>query len=634
MAEATPTPSPSAASLARWRLTVRGVVQGVGFRPFVYRLAQQYRLSGHVGNDTAGVFIEVQGQPEQLAAFRAELLRQPPPLAQIDTHTCEAITPHPDERDFRILESGSRAGPTTAVPADIATCPDCLRELHDPADRRYRYPFINCTHCGPRFTIIRSLPYDRPTTTMASFALCPACAREYHDPADRRFHAQPVACPVCGPHLSLVDAAGQTVAARDEALREAAARLAAGQVVAVKGIGGFHLACDATNPSAVATLRARKGRGEKPFAVMVRDLAQARAYAQIDAHEERLLVGAERPIVLVRRLDHQPGDATAPARALADAVAPGTDTLGLFLPYSPLHHLLLAEPALGGVPLVMTSGNRSDEPIARDNDEALTRLAGLADAWLLHNRDIHTVCDDSVVRVLLEREYPLRRSRGYVPLPVRLPRAVPPVLAVGGELKATLCVTTGDYAILSQHIGDVESPETLAALDRTAAHLLTTLLPSSRRGSSATRTRAICRHTGRSGGPRPGACRWSGCSITTRTLRRWCWMRPGPLARFWASASTAPATAKTAASGAGSFCWSMGRRCGDWPTSSRCPCPAGCQHPPSVSAGAGASVGGRGAVGLCLAVCGGVPAGRSAGAGPAVAAWHRLRAHQQHGPTL
>jgi hydrogenase maturation protein HypF len=472
MAEATPTPSPSAASLARWRLTVRGVVQGVGFRPFVYRLAQQYRLSGHVGNDTAGVFIEVQGQPEQLAAFRAELLRQPPPLAQIDTHTCEAITPHPDERDFRILESGSRAGPTTAVPADIATCPDCLRELHDPADRRYRYPFINCTHCGPRFTIIRSLPYDRPTTTMASFALCPACAREYHDPADRRFHAQPVACPVCGPHLSLVDAAGQTVAARDEALREAAARLAAGQVVAVKGIGGFHLACDATNPTAVATLRARKGRGEKPFAVMVRDLAQARAYAQIDAHEERLLVGAERPIVLVRRLDHQPGDATAPARALADAVAPGTDTLGLFLPYSPLHHLLLAEPALGGVPLVMTSGNRSDEPIARDNDEALTRLAGLADAWLLHNRDIHTVCDDSVVRVLLEREYPLRRSRGYVPLPVRLPRAVPPVLAVGGELKATLCVTTGDYAILSQHIGDVESPETLAALDRTAAHLL------------------------------------------------------------------------------------------------------------------------------------------------------------------
>lgn len=500
---------PPADTPARWRLRVRGIVQGVGFRPFVYRLAQQYQLSGYVGNDTTGVLIEVQGTLNALTAFGEALLAEPPPLARIDGHTCEPIPAVPDERDFCIVDSGSRAGPVTAVPADVATCSDCLRELQDPADRRFRYPFINCTHCGPRFTIIRSLPYDRPATTMSDFPLCPECKREYHDPADRRFHAQPVACPACGPHLWLVGADGRTLGERESALREAAARLAAGQIVAVKGIGGFHLACDATNPVAVANLRSRKGRGEKPFAVMVRDLTHARTYAHLSPDEERLLTGSERPIVLVRRRacalaasaattaattaatatseelrtftnvasSEEPQTLTdvaatdAPA-ALADSVAPGTDTLGLLLPYSPLHHLLLAEPALRGVPLVMTSGNRSDEPIARDNDEAQTRLGRLADAWLLHNRPIHTVCDDSVIRVLAQREYPLRRSRGYVPLPVRLSRSVSAVLAVGGELKATLCVTNGDYAILSQHIGDVESPETLEALDRTAKHLL------------------------------------------------------------------------------------------------------------------------------------------------------------------
>ncbi|QJW94971.1 carbamoyltransferase HypF [Frigoriglobus tundricola] len=443
--------------IVRKRLAVRGVVQGVGFRPHVYQLAIRHGLTGFVGNDSAGVFIEVQGPVAAAAAFQAGLVTHLPPLARVSAVTAEDLTLR-EEASFVIVPSDPSAAGAGSVPPDVGTCAGCLRELFDPADRRCGYPFINCTHCGPRFTIIRGLPYDRPATTMSGFPMCRACEHEYHDPRDRRFHAQPVACPACGPHVWL-EVAGVTTAERSEAISDAGTRIAAGAVLAVKGIGGFHLACDATHSGAVTRLRERKGRGGKPFAVMVRGVEQARRYAVVSDDEARLLSGPERPVVLLTRRP-------APD-PLADAVAPGCDTLGLMLPYSPLHHLLVTDR-----PLVMTSGNRSDEPIARTNAEALARLAGLADAFLLHDRDITTPCDDSVVRVFGRLEYPVRRSRGYAPLPVRLPQAGRPVLAVGGELKATLCVTTGDLAYLSQHIGDVASPETLEALDRTAEHLL------------------------------------------------------------------------------------------------------------------------------------------------------------------
>lgn len=452
-----PADSGNASDSIRQRFVLRGVVQGVGFRPFVYRLAQRYQLQGFVSNTTDSVWIEVQGKADAIAAFASDLTSQCPPLARIEAITAERC-PLSHETDFRIQASAISATAGSSVPADIATCAECLRELFDPTDRRYRYPFINCTNCGPRFTIIRGLPYDRPSTTMAAFAMCPPCAREYHDPADRRFHAQPIACPVCGPHVWL-EVDRQTIAKANTAIEMALQFLDEGKIVAVKGIGGFHLACDATNSRAVQTLRERKGRGEKPFAVMVRDLAQAREWTIVSEEEARLLAAPERPIVLLPRRQQDP--------PWAAAVAPGITTLGLMLPYSPLHHLLLQDR-----PLVMTSGNRSDEPIARDNDEACQRLASVADAFLFHNRDIHTVCDDSVVRVFAGREYPLRRSRGFAPLPVPLPRPVRPVLAVGGELKATLCLTTDTRAILSQHIGDVENVETLGVLEHTAEQLL------------------------------------------------------------------------------------------------------------------------------------------------------------------
>ncbi|MFO0798673.1 MAG: carbamoyltransferase HypF [Gemmataceae bacterium] len=436
----------------RRRLAVRGVVQGVGFRPFVYQLAVRHALTGVVGNDTAGVFIEVQGAADRVAAFAAELTARPPPLARVDAVDA-ADLPTVPETHFVIVASQTTAGRGSSVPADVATCVDCLRELLDPADRRFRYPFINCTHCGPRFTIIRRLPYDRPATTMAGFPMCAACEREYLDPADRRFHAQPVACPACGPRVWL-EAGGASVAAGDAAIREAGRVLDGGGLLAVKGVGGFHLACDAGTAAAVAKLRERKGRTDKPFAVMVPDIDAAKRIAEVGDDEAAVLTGPERPIVMVRRRD------------AGGLIAPGLNTVGLMLPYSPLHHLLVDRP------LVMTSGNRSDEPIARDNAEARGRLADLADAFLMHDRDIHTACDDSVVRVFAGHEYPVRRSRGYAPLPVKLPRAAKAVLAVGGELKATLCVTAGDHAYLSQHIGDVESPDTLAVLDRTADHML------------------------------------------------------------------------------------------------------------------------------------------------------------------
>lgn len=442
--------------MVRQRLHVRGVVQGVGFRPFVSQLAVRHALTGFVGNDTAGVFIEVQGEQDWVDAFRVELSANPPPLARIDAVSVVQQATRV-ETHFVIVPSRTTGGVRTCVPADVATCADCLRELFDPADRRYRYPFVNCTHCGPRYTITRGVPYDRPATTMAAFRMCADCEREYLDLTDRRFHAQPIACPACGPKVWL-EADGERRVEGDDAVRQATRLIADGGIVAVKGVGGFHLACDAANGDAVAKLRDRKGRGWKPFAVMVKDVAVANRLAEVSTDDAAVLIAPERPVVMLKR--------RAGHRAVSDSIAPGLNTVGLILPYSPLHHLLADRP------LVMTSGNRTDEPIAHDNAEARERLAGLADAFLMHDRDIHAPCDDSVVRAFAGHEYPVRRARGYAPLPVMLPRAGKTVLAAGGELKATLCVTIGGHAYLSQHVGDVESPDTLASLERTADHLL------------------------------------------------------------------------------------------------------------------------------------------------------------------
>lgn len=443
----------------RRRVHVRGVVQGVGFRPFCHSLAAHFGLAGHVGNDGAGVFLELEGDAGHVAAFLQSLEREAPPLARIEEVHVESV-PTQGEREFRILASEALPGEVTPVSPDVATCDDCLRELHDPADRRYRYPFINCTNCGPRYTIIRDVPYDRPLTTMASFVMCEACAHEYHDPRNRRFHAQPNACPACGPRLGWRTRDEKRDSLTGEAALAAALdTLRSGGVVAVKGIGGFHLACDATRPEAVMALRTRKRRSDKPFAILARDVTEVCRFAEVSPDAGRLLTSPARPIVLLQRRG-------APDIAVAREVAPGQATLGVMLPYSPLHHLLAA---VG--PLVLTSGNLSEEPIARDNAEALERLASLADGFLLHDREIHVVCDDSVIRVHQGRELPLRRSRGYAPYPVRLPAPAPAVLAVGGELKGTACLTRDRYAFLTPHIGDVGNLETLAALERACDHL-------------------------------------------------------------------------------------------------------------------------------------------------------------------
>lgn len=447
----------TAPEILRRALRICGVVQGVGFRPFIYTLAQRHALAGFVGNDSSGVFIEVEGSAAALAAFERAVLAEAPPLARIDSLHAEARPPL-GETGFRIVESAAQPDALTLISPDLALCDECLRELLDPADRRYRYPFINCTHCGPRFTITRGLPYDRPQTTMRDFALCPACAAEYHDPRDRRFHAQPIACPECGPQLALTDAAGHLLARREEALQAALQALAAGQIVAIKGLGGYHLACAADDEAAVARLRQRKQRPHKPLAVMLRDLEQARQMAKISPAEAALLTSRQRPIVLLRRREAAP---------LAAGIAPDNPDLGLMLPYTPLHVLLL-DP---GRPLVMTSGNLSEEPIAHDDEDARQRLGAVADLFLTHDRPIHVPCDDSVVRVAAARELPLRRSRGYAPLPLRLPQAGPPLLAVGGELKNTFCLTRGDYAFMGQHIGDMANLETLAAFERAVAHM-------------------------------------------------------------------------------------------------------------------------------------------------------------------
>jgi hydrogenase maturation protein HypF len=413
----------------RRRFRVRGVVQGVGFRPFVHRLAGRNRLAGFVLNDGEGVVIEAEGDPAALDSFAVSLRGDAPALAHVETVTAESVQARGDE-GFEIAASRPSRG-AAAVPPDMATCDDCLRELFDPADRRFRYPFVNCTQCGPRFTIVRTVPYDRPNTTMAGFAMCVDCRHEYEDPTDRRFHAEPIACPACGPRLSMP-------------LEEAVALLRAGAIVAVKGLGGYHLACDAANEDAVARLRARKRREEKPFAVMT---TAPDELCELSAAEWALLRSRERPIVLAERRSEAP---------VAASIAPGSPWLGVVLPYTPLHHLLSSD--LGG-PFALTSGNVSDEPIAFDDGEARARLDGIADAFLAHDRPIHRRCEDSVVRTA----FPVRRSRGYTPLPLPLDSADRSIVAVGAELKNTFCVARRGEAFLSPHLGDLDSEPAYSA---------------------------------------------------------------------------------------------------------------------------------------------------------------------------
>ncbi|MFD5514481.1 carbamoyltransferase HypF [Streptomyces sp. NPDC127066] len=458
----------------RRHITVTGVVQGVGFRPFVYTLAQELGLTGWVTNNARGVEAEVEGPAADVSEFCARIGTRPPPLAVVESVEHRAVPLENDGSVFTIRPSSGGPGRTLVSP-DTATCDDCLRELADPADRRYRHPFITCTHCGPRFTIVTSLPYDRDSTTMAGFPMCADCAREYADPADRRFHAQPIACPACGPRLTLRTGADDPGELRDgEALAEARRLLAEGAVVAVKGLGGYHLACDAGDPAAVRTLRKRKNRGGKPFAVLAGSPETVERLAHVGPAERELLLGPRKPVVLLRRREGADEE-------IAAGVAPGSPDLGFMLPYTPVHRLLLGLPGdrPGPAVLVMTSGNRSGEPIVTDDAEALTRLAGLADAWLAHDRPVHVPCDDSVVRVCAGAELPVRRSRGYAPFPIALPVPVVPALAVGGDLKNTFCAGDGRYAWLSAHVGDMDDLATLNAFERATGHLtdLTAVAP-------------------------------------------------------------------------------------------------------------------------------------------------------------
>ncbi len=435
--------------LTRRRLRVSGIVQGVGFRPFVYGLATDVGLAGFVGNDTDGVFIEIESEAATLDLFITALEGSPPSASQIQRIESGNIQPT-GETSFRIVASHHAESGTALVSPDLRTCDDCLRELHDPANRRYHYPFINCTNCGPRFTITERTPYDRPNTTMRPFEMCAACRTEYEDPGNRRFHAQPNACPECGPIV-------ESIPPSNDPITNARRRVAAGEVVAVKGLGGFHLACDATSDDAVALLRGRKGRVGKPFAVMVAGIEAAQSIAHVSDDEARLLASRERPIVLLAKRTNT---------AVSELVAPGNGYLGVMLPYTPLHDLLI-DP---GNVWVMTSGNLSEEPIITTNTKAIERLGALSDSYLIHDRDIHVPCDDSVIRILDGNEYPIRRSRGYAPFPVPLPFESLPILATGGELKATFCLAAGRDGFMSQHIGDMENLETLDAFSRAVDH--------------------------------------------------------------------------------------------------------------------------------------------------------------------
>ncbi len=442
----------------RKAIDVSGIVQGVGFRPFIYRLANQCSLSGFIANTPAGVSIEVEGAPEKVEEFLLRLPQEVPPLAKLTALSDREIDPQ-GEQSFRIISTRLDQPAKTLISPDIAVCEDCLRELANPRDRRFRYPFINCTNCGPRFTIIRDVPYDRARTSMDQFKMCAACQAEYDDPANRRFHAQPNACWDCGPQVQLLSASG-TLIDIAEPIREAARLLQQGSTVAIKGLGGFHLACDAKNVDAVEKLRERKHRIEKPFAIMVQRLEIAERYGILDDLSKKQLLSIERPIVLLP---------SRPEVALPSGIAPGNRFLGIFLPYTPLHHLLFTSGKFDA--LVMTSGNLSEEPIAIDNLEAVQRLHGIADAFLVHNREILRRCDDSVLRVAAGIPQQLRRSRGFVPVPVAIEHESQPILAVGGELKNTVCVIRGSEAFLSQHVGDLENLESYNFFNEAVTHL-------------------------------------------------------------------------------------------------------------------------------------------------------------------
>jgi hydrogenase maturation protein HypF len=443
--------------MERRAIAIRGTVQGVGFRPFVYGLAARLDLGGFVQNQNGAVCIEVEGESAPLDQFLDRLVSSPPPLARIDGVTWQPRAPLGDRR-FRIASSDRGSSDPITVAADAATCDACRFELFDPTDRRYKYPFINCTNCGPRLTIVTGAPYDRERTTMAGFRMCRACRAEYEDPANRRFHAQPNACPVCGPRIRALDGHGRSIES-DDPLSIFVEALRAGRIGAMKGLGGYHLICDARHADAVAALRARKHRDEKPFAVMVENIVSAEALCEIDDAERKLLTSSRRPIVLLRQ--HGNND-------LARQVAPDNPYLGVMLPYTPLHHLLLRE--MGGIPLVMTSGNRSDEPIAYDEPDAIERLSGIADVFLVHDRPIHVRCDDSVTRVINGAESPIRRSRGYAPQPIPLPMSCPEcILAVGGQMKATFALGNERRAMLSHHLGNLDNFEAFGAFEKDVA---------------------------------------------------------------------------------------------------------------------------------------------------------------------
>lgn len=441
----------------RLRLDIRGAVQGVGFRPFVYQLAGRFGLTGWVENTTFGVRLEVEGEAASIAAF-CQALHELPPNAAIAAISTEEVAPQGGS-GFLIRTSALEGAPLAQILPDLATCEACLRELFNPADRRYRYPFINCTHCGPRYSIVESVPYDRARTTMRRFPMCPTCRAEYEDPANRRFHAEPNACPDCGPRLALWDVEGEALARDDAALRTAADAIRQGKIVAVKGIGGFHLLVDARDDAAVRRLRARKHRPEKPFAVMFPSRDDIVGRCTVTTEEETLLLGPVRPIVLVRRTSSD----------IAEAAAPGNPWLGAFLPYAPLHHLLLQEL---GFPVVATSGNLSDEPICIDEQEALVRLGDIADLFLVHNRPIVRPIDDSVLRVVCGRPLMLRRARGYAPAPIAVDGLASGVLAVGGHLKTTAALTLDGAVLLSQHLGDLETAPARRAHEQATADLV------------------------------------------------------------------------------------------------------------------------------------------------------------------
>lgn len=439
------------------KLHIKGIVQGVGFRPFIYQLARRYKLAGRVANTSCGVTVHVEGAPLAIETFCREVMIRKPMPAYI-TDITEYDADYEGLLEFTISASQKNTYHSTLVSPDIATCDDCLKEMFDVHDRRFRYPFINCTNCGPRYTIIDDIPYDRPSTSMKHFTMCDACRTEYEDPSNRRFHAQPNACPACGPRVSLYDRAGRTMEGNDP-VADAVRLLKSGQIVAIKGLGGFHLAADATNSEALQTLRQRKPREAKPFALMSPSLTQIGQYAILTPEEKALLVSPVRPIVLARKRAPNP---------IASEVSPKNQYFGVMLPYTPLHHLIMSA---GFTALVMTSGNRSDEPISIDNDDAMSRLAGIADAFLMNNREIYLRSDDSIVFHAAGDKRLIRRSRGFIPAPVFLKNKVPQILACGGELKNTICLTKGDHAFLSQHIGDMENARTLDFFYLTVAHM-------------------------------------------------------------------------------------------------------------------------------------------------------------------